>query len=468
MPKPKRAASPLSPAQAQDRFLPDDALCSGCGVWLLRTLIPLVLLLAVLVPRLAFPTRYAIPAHLVGHPIVDMADFLDATTMDELMALTRGFGSIPTALRDDESYKIQRDNIGEAEPFNATAAALGISGCSKPFLIPSADRQRCLFPGRIDVGRHFIRSGGLDGLKEPYELLASRVQPFLKYVFNYSEVPVAQKLLTSPKFTKLAVAVCPAGKTLLDFIQLNLVIQVPGQTVASHIDAPYFYHANRFQFPQWLLASMVFSNIFAADFVDQVQVVAYYHKWKTTQGGDFSFWNDPASTVAQISKPAGGSANSVDGSKMVHAANVYRPTERPPILPQSAKNELRWQKDTTQWDVVSDGKVLQTYAEADIRFGVVYRARCFKDQADLAAFREGQANQWSIDFVLDTFRKDLQANHGVANADTLSPYALGLAIMDTYVKYPFSLTAWVPLNYCAIDRLLPESALARKFVQWFC
>jgi hypothetical protein len=45
--------------------------------------------------------------------------------------------------------------------------------------------------------------------------------------------------------------------------------------VALHIDGAYFVGATRFEYPQWLLAAMVFSGLFADDFVDQVQVVGY-------------------------------------------------------------------------------------------------------------------------------------------------------------------------------------------------
>jgi hypothetical protein len=47
---------------------------------------------------------------------------------------------------------------------------------------------------------------------------------------------------------------------------------VPGQTVAMHLDAPYFWGASRVSVPQWLLVSMVFSGLFQDKFVDQVQV----------------------------------------------------------------------------------------------------------------------------------------------------------------------------------------------------
>ena len=34
--------------------------------------------------------------------------------------------------------------------------------------------------------------------------------------------------------------------------QFNFILSVPGQTVALHLDSPYFLGATRFQVPQWL------------------------------------------------------------------------------------------------------------------------------------------------------------------------------------------------------------------------
>jgi hypothetical protein len=35
-----------------------------------------------------------------------------------------------------------------------------------------------VLPGRIDVGRHYIRYGGVAALREKYEQIVSRVQSF--------------------------------------------------------------------------------------------------------------------------------------------------------------------------------------------------------------------------------------------------------------------------------------------------
>lgn len=404
------------------------------------------------------PARLRLPPHLLGHPIVDKENFLDEKTVDDLLKWTRSMGAIPSVTRDGESYKIYREHIGEAVPINNVTKK-----CDKAFLVPSANRDLCIFPGRVDVGKHFILAGGLEGLKESYNTIVSRVQPFIKYIFNYSAHPVPKRLFESNEFTQLAKAVCPPHKQgILDYFQFNLIIQVPGQTVASHIDAPVFYHANRFHFPQWLLASMVFSGLFQDDFVDQVQVVTYFHKWKTTEGGEFYFWDD-LSPLGKKSFPASRSANSVDGSKTVHAAAIYQPKMTPPVMDQNARNTLEYNKATNRWELKSDDVVQREYNESQIRFGAVYRARCFADNDDLAKFQKDQENQWTLDYVLDIFKKDLRAR-GIYN-EGMDPYDLGLLIMKTYVTYPLSPTAVIPYNYCALDRLYPWTAW---FLKWVC
>ena len=40
--------------------------------------------------------------------------------------------------------------------------------CGHPYLTPSNNGTMCVLPGRIDVGRHLILTGGARGLREPY------------------------------------------------------------------------------------------------------------------------------------------------------------------------------------------------------------------------------------------------------------------------------------------------------------
>ena len=298
--------------------------------------------------------RNEIPPHLLGGALIAHDSFLDDKTVDALLQMSRDFdGGIKTASREYDSYKCLNEHIGEAEP-------IGKDGkCSKPYLMPNGNMTLCVFPGRMDVGRHYVRSGGPEALKESYETLVSRVQPFQAIILDWKKYDAAKMLLEDARFLKLARDVCPKDKPFLDPFQFNLVVQVPGQTVALHLDAPYFQRASRFSVPQWLLATMVFSGLFQDSFIDQVQVVGYYHKWKDPamkRGGIFKFYDTSASTP-RTAFPFSGSANSVDGSKMVHAAAVYYPERLPPKLPKESKNVLQFNKAKGLWDVTTDGEV---------------------------------------------------------------------------------------------------------------
>lgn len=417
-----------------------------------------------------FP-RNTIPAHLTGHKLIDLQNFLTEQQVEDLLTFTRDLGVIPSAAREYDSYAVIRDHIGEAVPYNKT-----LGRCPGDYLMTDANLSRCIFPGRIDVGRHFITSGGsAEGLKQRYATLLGRVQPFQRIIFNYKDYETTTKLLENPRFQKLSMDICPEGKKVLDSFQTNLVVQVPGQTVAAHIDAPYFMRANRFSFPQWYLAVMVFSGLFKEDFIDQVQVVAYYHKWTDIENrkGYFYFWNTEGA-APNVSYPISGNANAVDGSKVVHAAAVYYPNRIPPSMPRTKVNELRYNKDTFKkhkkhaWDIVSDNETIATYDEDEIRFSVVYRGRCFRSEAEKRFYNSKENVQWTLEETNAVFHKDL-VKRGVVKSikavQDLTAYDFGLLLLDTYVKYPYSNSASIPVNYCALDRKFP---FASPIVDYLC
>jgi hypothetical protein len=129
--------------------------------------------------------------------------------------------------------------------------------------------------------------------------MISRVSSFGRYMFEtVDQYPVVVKLFAQDKFQDAAKGICPADKQFLDPFQFNFIMQVPGQTVATHIDGAYFWGATRKEVPQWLLACMGFSGLFRDKFIDQVQVVGYLHDWQPTaeHGGTFVYYNNNSST----------------------------------------------------------------------------------------------------------------------------------------------------------------------------
>lgn len=407
---------------------------------------------------------------------------LDDQQAKDLRALIRDIADFPNNVADTKHYETFREHIGEAEPMGPDGV------CAHPYLVPNKDKTLCVlagrsgslapnaflgialrrlstpFPaalpraGRVDIGRHYILTGGNAGLKESYETLVSRLLSFGRYMFDVSEYPVVEGLFASPRFQSAATTVCPKDKQVLDPFQFNFIMQVPGQTVASHIDGVYFWGADRFSYPQWFLAAMKFSGLFDDKFIDQVQVVAYLHEWtdhNNTRGGHFVYWDNEGPPKRVFADFKAGSA--VDGSKIVHAAEVYRHEVPVPILEKSAENVLRYKGDDV-WHIESNGKLVATYDEDDIRQTIVYRARCFANEEEREHFHNfPEDERMSLEYILGKFTEDLIAKGKLSEerAAEISRIDLALLLMDVYIKYPLPAKPFIPYNYCAASRLMP-------------
>lgn len=356
-----------------------------------------------------------------------------------------------------------REHIGEATaPVNGT--------CEHPMMIKSKDGTQCVLVGRVDIAGHFIKTGGYVGLKERYEAAVSRLQSFGRYMFDPAEYPVAGALFSSPDFVGNARTVCPDDKQVLDPFQFNLIVQVPGQTVALHVDGVYFWGASRFQFPQWLLAAMQFSGLFQEEFIDQVQVVGYYHNWTDTdvRGGDFVYWTDNGD--AHHISPVGLAGSVVDGSKTVHAGTVYHPGRTPPLMDKSKRNTLEY-LGGERWALKSDGDTLQEYDTDDLRCTVVYRARCFASEEERERYAKQQETGegiMSLDDVLARMLPDMVARGWIPSVEAgkAMPRVRLAELLLGYVKYPLppKENAVVPYNYCALPRLYPWTWNVLKYV----
>lgn len=237
-------------------------------------------------------------------------------------------------------------------------------------------------------------------------------------------------------------------------------MQVPGQTVATHVDAVYFWGATRFHVPQWLLAVMVYSGLFQEKFIDQIQVVAYVHRWenkKNVKDGAFVYWSDNEKEQYVTATPLLG--NVVDGSKTVHAALIYRPEVKAPRLDKSQTNILRYIGEDN-WQLVANDNVIRNYTTNDLRISIVYRARCFASKEEVQRFHENRPeDEMSLDYILGKLKDDLVSKGKFANraaADALPRLDLALLLMDTYIKYPMPPHAVVPYNYCMLATLVPS------------
>ena len=267
----------------------------------------------------------------------------------------------------------------------------------------------------------------------------------------------------SERFAGAARKICPEGRQHLDPLQFNVIVNVPGQTVALHIDSVHFWGTSRFQFPEWLLAAMAFSGLWQDRFVPQVQTVAYFHNWTAAESGlaagHFALYDRNGPPREFAPQPRAGL--SVDGSKVVQAAATYFPGRQVPFIDKSRSNELRWDPERGLWDLRTDGERRASYRDEELRLSLVFRARCFASPAEAERFRgQAGADLLSLDAILDEFRRDLRRRGRLSAAEAAADdrLLLALRILDTYVRYPLPPRALVPYDYCLLPQLLPRLA----------
>lgn len=406
--------------------------------------------------------RIVVPEHLANHKLFVEPKLISPTLRLELMEIVKEMKEFYNNVDQTKAqgFTPTHAHIGEAEPLVAGEK------CSNTLLYPNANKTLCLFPDRVDIGKHFILTGGLEGKKEKVAHSIDRLSSFARYniVKDENSFPSAVKqLIDSDVFQKAAKAVCPAGlSTHLDPFQFNFIIQVPGQSVALHLDPPYFFGANRFHFPQWLLVAMEFSNLFAKDFVHQIQVVAYIHEWEAgpEDAGEFVYFpND--NTVGTVS-PQPGAGTIIDGSKTIHAAKIYRPNATPPHLPKNDSCTLTFLQGDDWGVVCKEAGILAKYTTHDLRISTVYRARCFSSPEEAADYADrGFKQMMPLEQILGTFIKDMVTQKKVLASEEkgweMPRFDLAQLIIETYIKYPYPSVedAWLPINFCALPLVLP-------------
>ena len=124
------------------------------------------------------PVRSSIPQHLLKHPVLVEEGLISENTAQMLLKLIykqRVFDNVLNADLKSGAVKATHEHIGEA------TAKLPNGACAHPFLIPAVGNSTyCVLPGRVDVGRHFVKYGGPDATRgrpqkhgQPPELLFS-------------------------------------------------------------------------------------------------------------------------------------------------------------------------------------------------------------------------------------------------------------------------------------------------------
>lgn len=201
--------------------------------------------------------------------------------------------------------------------------------------------------------------------------------------------------------------------------------------------------------------------------------MAYLHNWEDasgSRGGQFVYWDGTQPGAAYKAVPAAPrSGSAVDGSKTIHAAIAYRAASTPPAIDKSRETALVYLGDD-RWAVMADEDVLRTYVTDDLRFSVVYRARCFADAEERARYSSDTQRLRMEEDILQPLVAELVRRGKLTRAEgdallvdePATRLQLAMRLMDSYIAYPppaegegLGQVTW---NYCAAAALLPSLA----------
>lgn len=428
-------------------------------------------------------------------------NFFESNTLDTIKQLALNIDPFTTIVEDHSV-----ESAGEAVP-------AGHVDCRHPFMTLNLNRTICHFSNRLDVGIHFVKTGGFNGYIEYYERMVARIISFRKRVIQQNKlekVPSEFKYLkefNTDSFKSKLKSICydtlsknryeknklkDANSVVTEVFQLDLVIMLPGQELPMHLNVPYFWGADRNTLPQWLLVAMKASGLFDHIFVPQVQGLSAVELGESKEnskeeyvdlegdGGDFYLYpylpqlknekdndnpNDKYS-YENLSKYVMLKLNSnqvvlLDGAEVIHGVDRYKPNDLPPLYSANHHYNMRYDDKNGIWNLFdSKNELLRSYSKDDVKLMIAWNTHCFSNEEQRLKYNSKKdIPNLSLKEIMDVFKSDLKSKSRLPN-DEIEPLELWTIVLKEYLRYPINTknqnSTIFGFNYCLLPNILPE------------
>jgi hypothetical protein len=286
---------------------------------------------------------------------------------------------------------------------------------------------------RHDAAKNFVRTGGRFARDEPAATLAARTNYFREeYAYGLKGlIGGVDGFLHHEAFVDAARSLF--GRPVIEPAIVFANLMVPGQELAVHTDVPEFRGCNRKVMPQWLLVAMHHSGLFDDWRMPIATGVAWFHDCPTC--GEFAYWPGGAASPPVAHSVRTDTALVLDADSVFHGVDrvASTTTEMAPLRPGMSLDFV----GDGQWAVrESDGaEEVARYRWDELRFSVSWKAYCFEDAAEQAAWRDHTADL-TIDAVVARFVDDLRQRGRLPDAPVGAGPELGQLIIDEYIRFP--------------------------------
>jgi hypothetical protein len=282
---------------------------------------------------------------------------------------------------------------------------------------------------RHDSVLNFLRTGGRLGRHEPVSTLVARTNYFREeYAYGQRAlIDGVKPFLGHEAFVEAARKV--HGRPVVEPAIVFANLMVPGQELALHTDVPEFRGCNRKVMPQWLLVAMHHSGLFDEWRMPIATGVAWFHDCK---GGEFAFYPNGAKADAVAHEVRFNTAILLDADSVFHGVDRVADTrdEMPPLKPGM---KLAFEDDG-KWAVRDGDGAVVRYTWEELRFSISWKAYCFADEEEQAAWRH-HASDLTLDAVVERLIADLR-DRGRITGEVPGHPDLALLIIDEYIRFP--------------------------------
>ena len=200
----------------------------------------------------------------------------------------------------------------------------------------------------------------------------------------------------------------------------NMIFNLNGPTAnfdGGHLDGADFRGLTLSNTPNWLLNSMVRSNLFANWQVKKAQVIAWFYQGST--GGGFTYWPEgPYAEPQRIATPVWNRGLVAETERMYHRGEANGPLDQ--RQPKGLTINSRFGADpdiADGWQITTDGEVIQKIPGHELRMMVHWRADIYMDLDELKKVVD-HTDDLNHEQAIDTLIKDLRARGRVVKTPT--------------------------------------------------
>ena len=194
------------------------------------------------------------------------------------------------------------------------------------------------------------------------------------------------------------------GAKIIRPVAMMTNLNLPMAGLPPHLDLPFFRGAMNRELPAWMLAPMGYSGLFHDWAVPVASVVTWFYRG---EGGEFEYWPDgPDAASLTEAAPMWNRGVLADNEYMWHRVGATGPAAAHvphDAIPYDARLALAGEG----WEVRQDGETLSTWPAEAVRLSVLWKAYCFRDEAEAAAFDEG-TDRLTPEMVRAMFAEDLR------------------------------------------------------------